>query len=1000
MITLEMLGLLMPVNGARRRARLKQKPFCYLGFCGAWSIACILAFSGVSPAFADSNPNTILPYTCGSTLYPGNGTLGGCFYTRVIRLHYNGSANGRLLATFENDATQNFGIYQSDDDGLTWTSSPIGVCSEQKNAGWFLRAQPCLFELPTSLGNLPAGTLLLAGNSETNAPTQSSEIEIYSSTNRGVTWQYRGSVDVATNSPGTGGIWEPQLLIATNGNLACLYADERQRGSGYNQMISEKASTDGGLTWGVRQSVVAIQDSVSRPGMPVTTKLPNGQYVMAFEAIGSSPNGQMRIKFSWDGINWGSGPSDYGTAVKTADGAYLGKTPFICWSPAGGSNGTLVLSGQTLIDGQNSDRQMLINTSLGQGNWTMMPSPVQWQGCSGTDRGGYSTGLINTSDGLGIIQLASSGISSTTCAIKYGRQSLVLPGSTFTEIINQNSGLAVDIPGNTNSHGVILQQWTPGGGQAQRWTFNSVGNNTWTIQNPFNNLVWDDYGWNTNAGAFVDQWDNTGAAVQQWKLRPNGDGYWKFINVNSSLLLAVNGASVTPGASLTQWMDNGTSDHNWLLSQIGAKPTGFSATNTGSGEVTLSWDASPGAVSYNVKRSASSGSEVIIGNITSTSYVDSGLVNGQTYFYEVSVVGAGGEGFDSQEVSILAGYIFEASTGAAQGTDWNQGSQWVGGAVPLAGIGYYVFTNTTGSPGLGNYYGVNFGAGRLRTPADASASTFLGNRVIVPSGAELLMKETPGGSASANIIFREYNNGPSSGMYPMVRLSPNPSGPGTVTLNGTITADIDSYLAVDYASTNLTLKIASTVSGAATITLVSSAVNIFSNTKTNFVTGNWSGFSGALAIGNTTIGGVAELNHSASNTNMALTMPNTNSVLILDKTIRVASFQIGSRFVAAGTYTPAQLTALGYGGKFSGIGSLVVSHSSNAVSLPLGPKVNGVIDGANLRISWAVDLKDWRLQMQTNGLGTNWIDVPTQTNEIIVPINAQNSSVFFRLVYP
>lgn len=887
-----------------------------------------------TPAFADSDMYDLIAYTNGLTLYPGNSAQGGASYTRVIRLKHNGSANGRLLATFENYSAQNFGIYRSDDDGVTWTTSPIGICSEQKNPGWKLRAQPCLFELPILMGNLAAGTLLLAGNSQTNPPggsTSQSEIQIYSSTNLGVTWQYRASVDYAGDSV-AGGIWEPELIMATNGSLVCLYADERQ--PGYNQIISQKVSTDGGLTWGARQTVMAKQDLVARPGMPVVAKLPNGQFVMSVEAIDSDPNGQVRIKFSWDGINWGGGPTDYGTAVKTATGAYLGKTPYICWIPAGGTNGTLVISGHVLIDGQNADRQLLLNTSLGQGDWTMMPAPVQWQGCNGTNssggylthRAGYSTAMIATADGLGIIQLAGSGIRSNSCAIRYGRQPVVLPGSTFTRVLNKNSGLAVDIPGNTNGQGVVLQQWTSTAGPAQRWKFNSVGNNLWTIQNPFNNLVWDSQGGGTSAGTLVDQVTYTGAPRQQWKLRPNADGHWKFINASSGLLLAVNGASLSTGASLTQGAETGAPDRNWLLKQAGATPSGLTAQNTASGEVTLAWNASPGATNYNVKRATISGNEVTIGSTTNTIYVDSGLVNGQTYYYEVSAVGEGGEGDNSDEVSVLVlQYILEASGGGAFGTDWNQGSQWTGGAVPTTSGGYVLLTNTF----AGSYYGVSFGGGLLRTPADANASTFLGNRLIIPPGTQLLLKELPGGSASANIVFRDFNNiGSGTGVYPMVRLSPNPVGPGVITLNGTILNETDSYLAVDYASTNLTLKIASSVAGVGNLTLVSSANGTtFSATKTNLVTGDWSGFTGTLNIGNATIAGVVRLTNSAVNKNMALVMAKTNGVLILDKPIAVASFVIGGQTVADGTYTPSQLTALGYGGNFSGGGLLEVGEA-------------------------------------------------------------------------
>jgi hypothetical protein len=59
--------------------------------------------------------------------------------------------------------------------------------------------------------------------------------------------------------------------------------------------------------------------------------------------------------------------------------------------------------------------------------------------------------------------------------------------------------------------------------------------------------------------------------------------------------------------------------------------------------------------------------------------------------------------------------------------------------------------------------------------------------------------------------------------------------------------------------------------------------------------------------------------------------------------------------------------------------------------------------GANpLTLSWPADHTGWRLQMQTNLLGTNWVDVPgaTTTNLMTLPVNPANASVFYRLVYP
>ena len=73
---------------------------------------------------------------------------------------------------------------------------------------------------------------------------------------------------------------------------------------------------------------------------------------------------------------------------------------------------------------------------------------------------------------------------------------------------------------------------------------------------------------------------------------------------------------------------------------------------TNFGQVSLTWSASAGATSYNVKRSPNSGGPyTTIANTSSTNYTDTSVLDGTTYYYVVSAVGAGGEGANSAQVS-------------------------------------------------------------------------------------------------------------------------------------------------------------------------------------------------------------------------------------------------------------------------------------------------------------------------------------------------------------
>jgi hypothetical protein len=86
---------------------------------------------------------------------------------------------------------------------------------------------------------------------------------------------------------------------------------------------------------------------------------------------------------------------------------------------------------------------------------------------------------------------------------------------------------------------------------------------------------------------------------------------------------------------------------------VPAPPTNVTAS-AGNALVTLTWTASTGATSYNLYRSTSSGGEgatPFLTGLTGTSFTDTGLSNGTTYYYQVTAVNSSGESGQSGEVS-------------------------------------------------------------------------------------------------------------------------------------------------------------------------------------------------------------------------------------------------------------------------------------------------------------------------------------------------------------
>jgi beta-glucanase (GH16 family) len=91
--------------------------------------------------------------------------------------------------------------------------------------------------------------------------------------------------------------------------------------------------------------------------------------------------------------------------------------------------------------------------------------------------------------------------------------------------------------------------------------------------------------------------------------------------------------------------------YNYVVSSVPDAPTGLSATAGGT-QVVLSWSASTGATNYNVKFSTTNGGPYItIGSTATTSYTNTGLANGTTYYYVVSAANSFGESTNSAQIS-------------------------------------------------------------------------------------------------------------------------------------------------------------------------------------------------------------------------------------------------------------------------------------------------------------------------------------------------------------
>jgi lysophospholipase L1-like esterase/fibronectin type 3 domain-containing protein len=141
--------------------------------------------------------------------------------------------------------------------------------------------------------------------------------------------------------------------------------------------------------------------------------------------------------------------------------------------------------------------------------------------------------------------------------------------------------------------------------------------------------------------------------------------------------ISVSGASGIKNLYIVFQGGNGIGNVNWFkfktLSPPPA-PTNLTAT-AGNAQVTLNWTASSGATSYTIRRSSTAGgpySDIATG-VTTTSYTNTALTNGTTYYFVVAAVGAAGTSGNSNQASATPAGATTLSNGVYKITARNSG---------------------------------------------------------------------------------------------------------------------------------------------------------------------------------------------------------------------------------------------------------------------------------------------------------------------------------------
>ena len=124
------------------------------------------------------------------------------------------------------------------------------------------------------------------------------------------------------------------------------------------------------------------------------------------------------------------------------------------------------------------------------------------------------------------------------------------------ELVGQQSGRCLDVPGQSTTNGAQLQLWDCHGGSNQRFTYTSSKQLT-----VYGNKCLDVSGGSTADGTAVVIWDCNGQTNQQWNV--NADG--TITGIPSGKCLDAFGRGTANGTKIIIWSCNGGANQKWSL---------------------------------------------------------------------------------------------------------------------------------------------------------------------------------------------------------------------------------------------------------------------------------------------------------------------------------------------------------------------------------------------------------------------------------------------------
>lgn len=444
-------------------------------------------------------------------------------------------------------------------------------------------------------------------------------------------------------------------------------------------------------------------------------------------------------------------------------------------------------------------------------------------------------------------------------------------------------------------------------------------------------------------------------------------------------------------------------------------PSGLAASAS-NGVVRLTWTAAPAATGYKVKRAVSRGGPyTTLATLAATSCTDSSVANNQLYFYKVAATNAVGETADS---GLAAAY--PSSTAPAAPTDvaaraishqridvsWKASvgatsynvKRAIAPGGPFTSLATGIGTNfltcaDTGLPSATPFYYVVTANNALGTGVDSAiaSATTLPALPLPWTFADAGYLTTPGQAAYAGGAFTVKGAGLDYGGY-----NSDSFGFAYLNLAG------DGEIIARYASRQNYSQICKTgIAMRESLAGDSRHAFVFvgGDDTANFIYRSSTGANGSSS-GSTNVPGSAlpcwlKLNRTGQIFTGSVSPDGANWTVINSRSLAMSA---------------NLLVGLAVCSRNNGFLDTAVFDNVSVTGLwPVSqtpPHLDAAWLNGQLHLSWPSTHLGWRLESQTNaitvGLGSNWVSVPgsQSTNQVFLPVDPANGSVFFRLTYP